>query len=306
MISKDLDKINDLIFNTTTSEMKLALNEIANNLSLKSGTYENCIYWYLWLEKTENLKKNNNTIIFNNNNNNNNNENKYFDHWIFILWKILNNISDECVVEKNNLIYIKKIYNEYSKDFKLSQINNKKYYIFIVFYVIKNNVNWNINIFQNEYLIIQTNANINIMYENIIKNNESNLSEDDKKILYKNYNNAINNHINYMPKKIKNTNIDQDINIIMLTKYPDYKIISNDIPSNITENNKEETLISKNMTLRDIEEEKKEIKNKKIDALLNFVAYKKKEVKNKTVIDYYNEENNNDTNIKNINFSKRK
>jgi hypothetical protein len=303
MISKDLDKINDVIFNTTTNEMKLALNEIANNLSLKSGTYENCIYWYLWLEKTENLKKNNNNILFNNVINTVN-ENKYSDHWIFILWKILNNISEESI-EKNNLIYIKKIYNEYIKDFKLSQINNKKYYIFIVFYIIKNNVNWNINIFQNEYLIIQTNANINIMYENIIKNNECNLSEDTKEILYKNYNNAINNNINYIPKKIKNTNLDEDINIIMLTKYPDYKVISNE-KTNEKTNDNEEKLISKNMSIRDIEDAKIDVKNKKIDALLNFVTYKKKEVKNKTVIDYYNEENNNDEHIKNINFSKRK
>jgi len=325
MISKDLDKINDIIFNTTTNEMKLALNEIANNLSLKSGTYENCIYWYLWLEKTENLKKNNNNILFNTVINTVN-ENKYFDHWIFILWKILNNISEESI-EKNNLIYIKKIYNEYIKDFKLSKINSKKYYIFIVFYIIKNNVNWNINIFQNEYLIIQTNANINIMYENIIKNNECNLSEDAKKILYKNYNvnYNINYNINHTPKKIKNTNLDEDINIVMLTNYPDYKIISNDIQNNIQNNiqndiqndiqnnisndisnDNKKKLISKNMSIRDIEDEKKDVKNKKLDALLNFVTYKKKEVKNKTVIDYYNEENNNDTHIKNINFSKRK
>jgi len=60
MISKDLDKIIDYVFNTTTNEMKLALNEIINNLSSKNGTFQNCIYWYLWIEKIDNNNKKNN------------------------------------------------------------------------------------------------------------------------------------------------------------------------------------------------------------------------------------------------------
>jgi hypothetical protein len=346
MISKDLDKINDFIFNTTTNEMKLALNEISNNLSLRHGTFENCIYWYLWLEKIENLKKKENNILFSNNVSNN--ENKYFDHWIFILWKILNNIGEK-YIEKNNLIFLKKLYHEYIKNFKISHINKKKYYIFIAFFIIKNNVNWNINIFQNEHLIIQSNANINIMYENIIKNNESNLSIDAKNILYKKYNQLYYNinNTNTIPKKIKNTNLDEDINVVMFTNYPDYK------ESSLTNNeNMKKELISKNMSIRDVEDSKLDIKNKKIDALVNFVTYKKKNNiqsniqtnkqtntqtntqtniqnniqnnikennvinniennhinKSKSVIDYYNQEeiNENEIFIKNINFSKRK
>ena len=350
MISNNLNRINDFIFNTTTNEMKLALNEIANNLSLKNGTFENCIYWYLWIEKIESFKKKENNILFSNIPSNN--ENKYFDHWIFILWEILINIGEK-YTEKNNLVFLKKIHNEYIKNFKTSQINKKKYYIFIVFYIIKNNINWNINIFQNEYLIIQTNANINIMYQNIIKNNESNLSIDAKNILYKKYNQLYYNinSANTLPKKIKNTNLDEDINVVMFTNYPEYKETSNnknhsnlinDENENESENenenenyNMEKNLISKNMTTRDVEESKIDIKNKKINALFNFVSYKKKENntnenninenkineintnenkdinKNKRVIDYYNQEiseieKNNEIFIKNINFSKRK
>ena len=303
MISKNLNKINDFIFNTTTNETKLALNEIANNLYLHNGTFENCIYWYLWLEKINNLKKKDNNILFLNVVN----ENKYFDHWIFILWKILTNI-DEKNISKNNLTFLKKIYHIYVKDFKISQINKKKYYIFIAFYIIKNNINWNINIFQNEYLIIQSNANINIMYGNIIKNNESNLSDDNKKLLYKKYNQLYYNinNINHNLHKIKNTNLDDDINIVMFTNYPEYK----ETP-NVKNNNAKKELISKNMTIRDVEEVKIDINNKKIDALINFITYKKKVEKeenaektdkSKSVIDYYNQEI---CEFKNINFTKR-
>ena len=280
MISKDLEKINDYIFNTTTNEMKLALNEIANNLYSKNGTYENCTYWYLWLEKIENLKKKENTILFSNINS---------DHWIFILWNIINNI-DENRIEKNNYTFLKKIYNEYIKNFKLSQISKKKYHVFIAFYIIKNNLNWNINIFQNEYLIIQTNANINSVYQNIIKNIDVNITEKAKQILDK------------TPKKVNNIiNIDKDVNVVMFTNYPDYKD-SLEVNSSDKDIDTKKELISKNMTLRDVEETKIEIKNKKLDALVNFVSYKKKT--NKTVLDYYSQEVD-ETLIKNINISKK-
>ena len=86
-------------------------------------------------------------------------------------------------LDKNNLILLKKIHHIYKKNFKLSQISKKKYYFFIAFYILKEHIKWNINIFATEYLIIQTNANINRMYENIIKNIESSLSYESKSIL---------------------------------------------------------------------------------------------------------------------------
>ena len=65
------------------------------------------------------------------------------------------------------------------------------------------------------------------------------------------------------------------------------------------------------MTIRDVEEVKIDINNKKIDALINFITYKKKVEKeenaektdkSKSVIDYYNQEI---CEFKNINFTKR-
>jgi hypothetical protein len=89
-------------------------------------------------------------------------------------------------MEKYTQTYLKKLHSEYKKNFKLSQISKKKYYLFIGFYIIKKNIKWNINIFQQEHLIIQTNININKMYENIINNIESDLSLESKKYYIKN------------------------------------------------------------------------------------------------------------------------
>ena len=319
MISKNLDCINDFIFNSNTSEEKLALNEIINNIKLKEGTYQNIIYWYLWLEKIDKKKVNN--IILSNISINNLQNNKYFDYWIMILWKII--MSFEKNLEKNTLIYLKKLYNLYMLNFKISQVKQKKYYIFIAFYLIKNNLTWNTNLFNQEHLIIQTNANINSMYKNIINNIESELSEETKKLLYKKY-----NELYYkikskkiIPEKIINTNLDNNINIVEFTNYPEYNNIKKnneniiDIKDdNVNSENYKEKLISTNMTERDIINNINEIKNKKLELFTEFITFKKKDEDKKddkkvikSVIDYYNiKEEEEEEEFKNILFIKKK
>ena len=318
IISKNIDKISDFIYNTTSNEEKLALNEIINNINYDTGTYQNCVYWYLWLEKLQNIKKkNNNNIIFNNLLTLKEQENKFFDHWIFILWNIILNYENN--LDKNDAIFLRKIYNLYIKNFKLTDISGKKYYILIAFFIIFNKIKWNTLLLQQEFLIIQANANINKMYYNIINNLESELTCESKNILYKNYNklfynhnikNNINNNINNINnniniQKIKNTNLDEEINKVLFTNYPDYNKKDEEI--NNYEIIDDKKLVSKNMTLKDIKNQKEELKNKKINAFGDFVSYKVE--KHKNILDYYNEnsnENSNEIILKNINFYKRK
>ena len=187
------------------------------------------------------------------------------------------------------------------------------------------------------------------MYLNIINNIESNLSNESKNILFKKYNELYYNMIDHKNnvhhvKKIINTNLDEDINKIMFTNYPQYNSLKKNInnenqneQSNNSINIQNDVLVSKNMNLRDIEEVKEDKKNKKINAFANFVSYKKKESikeiesekinqynsieneniineneniikenKNKSVIDYYNNENiNNSDTLKNIIYKKK-
>jgi len=300
IISKNLDNIHQYVNNSTTSEMKLALNEILTNLSNKNGTYQNCIYWYIWIDKIEKYIKSNSKILIK--------ECEYEDHWVFIIWNIILNFKNN--LHKKDAIFIKKLYDKYKYNFKLSQMNQKKYYLFICFYIIKNNINWNIILYPQEHLIIQSNCNINSMYENIIKNIESNLTSESKIILYKNYYKLLNNDEKENIKKIKDTNLDTEINKVLFTNHPEYKIITEEVEDNYFEepvNN----LISKNMTERDIQIEKIEKQQKKLDMFSNFVSYKKSEnilePKKKSVLDYYEESKNKISNdFKNITFSKRK
>jgi len=335
MISNNTDKINQYIYDISydiSSEIKLALNEIINNLSRNSGTFQNCIYWYLWLEK---VQKNQKTQIL---------SKEYIDHYTYILWKIL--LDFENKIEKNNFIFLSKMENIYKKDFKPNSSSIKKYYFFISFYIIKHNINWNINLFQLEYLILQTNANINSMYKSIINTIQKDISEQSKNILSKNYYKLFVNSINKVQKikKVTNTNLDEEINKVMFTHHPEYKDIQKRVTFDVdfdddnidNEKPNKKELISKNMTQRDIIDHKEEMKNKKLEVFTNFITYKKKHIENnstsersqnnellsdfqidkpKRVIDYYEQNSEkekiesfveNNINSKSIIFAKRK
>ena len=309
IISKNLDSIFDYIFNSTTAEEKLALNEIYTNLRSVHGTFQNCLFWYLWLEKKESTNKNK--------------KNKHTNEelWTFILWKII--LHFEKRLQKNDYVFIKKMHNEYIHNFKLSHMSKKKYLIFISLYILKNNIQWNINIFCKEYLIIQTNANINIMYQNIKTNIESKLSDEGKDMINKryfklleiveNYNKNQKNHVCHTKiRKVRNTYLDEDINKVVYTEFPDYNDFSNKGDNNEDycdiEIADKSTLISKNMTKRDIENEKSIKQDKKLTAFVNFITFKNNEYEendNDDSQDSSEYKNNDFDNIKNIDFYKK-
>jgi hypothetical protein len=239
MISRDLDNIIDYCNNNTTKELKLGLNEIYSNIESNKGTFDNCLYWYLWIEKAESIRnkdiKNDNNIIYNEEDN---------ELWVMILWKIIN--KHKSFVDDNDKIFIKKIFNDYTNNFKLSYINKKKYLLFMAFYVLKKKINWSIQLYQQEHLLLQVIGNINKMYEKIKVNNESHLNNDSKTILYKNFNNIFYKKYDKdevkikQPVKIFDNRINPEDNKILFTKYPEYEQISRKKKVEFIINNKEE------------------------------------------------------------------
>ena len=152
------------------------------------------------------------------------------------------------------------------------------------------------------------------MYENIIKNIESSLSHESKQQLYKNYNTLfynINNTETVKLKKVINTNLDDEINVVSFTNYPEYNDIKRGNNDNTIKSIEAEKIISKNMTQRDIEKCKEEKIDNKLNAFTQFIVYKKEEKpKIKNILDYYveaePEPEPEHEHIKNINFSKKK
>ena len=84
--------------------------------------------------------------------------------------------------------------------------------------VIKNNISWKKPLVFKEHIYIQTNANINNMYLNILKNIYKYLSDEQQDLYFKKYYKIIND---YLPKdeNIKKDNLDnihENLNKILL------------------------------------------------------------------------------------------
>jgi hypothetical protein len=162
------------------------------------------------------------------------------------------------MIDDNDKIFIKKIFNDYTNDFKLSNINKKKYLLFMAFYVLKKKINWSIQLYQQEHLLLQVIGNINKMYEKIKVNNESYLDDNSKNILYKNFNKIFykkydKNEIEIKkPIKISDNRINPDDNIILFTKHPEYEQISRKKKVEFITNDNEEISISRNNELKNI------------------------------------------------------
>jgi hypothetical protein len=313
MISNNFDKIIEFVHTNTNNEIKIGLNEIIHNLESKKGTYQNCIYWYLWIEKLSYYHKKDNVQEISKISPTSYKKNEVEkDHWVNIIWDIVSHSK----VEKKDKKYIEKLHLLYNKDLKKTQITKKKYHIFIAFYIIKNSIKWNKRLFYQEHIMIQSNININKIYRIIICHFEKSLTEETKRKIRKNYMRMINEE--YTIKKVENIDINNDINKILSTKYPEYIDFvpqENDVNSNIKENEneydnkedqKENTLISKNMNMQDIINSKEQLINKKIDAFKNFFTFKNKNTP--TVFDYYKKETNEqeEETIRNIILLKRK
>ena len=128
----------------------------------------------------------------------------------------------------------------------------------MAFYVLKKKINWSIQLYQQEHLLLQVIGNINKMYEKIKVNNESHLNNDSKTILYKNFNNIFYKKYDKdevkikQPVKIFDNRINPEDNKILFTKHPEYEQISRKKKVEFFINDKEERSNSRNNELKNI------------------------------------------------------
>jgi hypothetical protein len=279
MLSAGLNEMIDFFYNSTSKEMRLAINEIYINLISKKGTFDNLLYWYIWLEKMENIRKRDEGLE-------NDDKNILIDElWVMIIWKVINTYKKR--LDNNSVIYIDKIYEMYIDNFKANQIMKKKYLIFMAFLFFRKNINLSVNLYPSEHLIIQVNGNINRMYERIINQNEGELSHDDKaklmnrfyQLTYNNDNKTNNNNDNKSknkePQKVKKNGLNEIINQITFdSDLTDISKKTNNNLISLEDVDYEEKVVSNVYTKQDIINAKEDKMNKKIDAFNNLVFYR--------------------------------
>ena len=314
IISKGFSEIEEFIFDDIPNIIKIGLNEIYHNLKNDNGTINNCLYWYILISKIKNdndhlftsKELNNNSVLNYFIKNNNLNDSK---HFIYTLWNILDFFKNN--LNKNDNILLDKLKYYYFKDFKINQVNNKKNIIFFVFYILKSNINWNINLISNQSMYIQTNININNMYMKILNNLYEQLNSSQKDLYLKKYYKTLNKYLEDK-KEIKDSNkphknsLYENLNKIIHNN-DDYigKKINKSYNKTYSDPN---ILVNRNKTIKDVLDAKEEKKNKKIEYISTFSVPKIK-TKNNNIVSYFNNisniNNNNSDNIKSINIKKK-
>ena len=331
MVAINNTEIERFLYSDTHSLVKLCLNEIYMHLKINHMNIQNCFFWYLYLEKNKEIHKiedsnKSKSVLhfFDEEKRKNNQENQdelLKSHWSYILWSII--LSFRSSMNKYDKVLLEKLEDYYKTNFKVSQITSKKYIFLYCFMVIKNNISWKKPLIYQEHIYIQSNANINNMYLNILKNIYKYLSDEQQDLYFKKYYKIIND---YLPKdeNIKKDNLDnihENLNKILYqehdfvnnrtSKQNKNQEITNQQNSQNQEqiDNKKSNLISKNKNLKDVYDEKEEKMKKKLDLFVNCFI-QKKQIKSsssipspkKNVFDYYQQDQNSQEDHKYIDY----
>ena len=185
--------------------------------------------------------------------------------------------------QKNNMM-INKLKDYYQDNFKENKISNLKYILFMIFYIIKNDINWNNTLINKYSIYIQCCANINDIYRNISNNILNKLDKFDREIYVQKYYETKNNMIKNGTKEIERVyeeNNDINLNKIIQGNPMKPKYTEKDIHDN-------KQLINKNKTKQNIIDAKDEKTNKKLDFFNQMIVKKSKN--NKQIINNHKDE----------------
>lgn len=198
IVSKNTNNILNYLEDSDLSEIKLALNEILTLLYSNKKTFAKITFWYMWLIKFMRLNKKKIELGIQRKCNIDIDE-KYKQDWIWIFWKI---IFDYMKNKSNNIKkYINTLYKSYILDYKGFNKTDKHCIIYYVIYMLTNNVNFNVNIRQQERYLIQASCNINIFYYKIEEELLSRYNQEDITNRFNTYTNLILKETDKMKRK---------------------------------------------------------------------------------------------------------
>ena len=280
ILTENYNIVKDLECDCLNNTEILCINQIFHNLNNHQGTLKNSFYWYLLLEKSSKEKdkinkENFDEIIQSASSINRNSMLNYVTknkiHWNELIFKMLEKILMNN--QKNNMLILK-LKSYYQINFKPNKVSSLKYIYFMIFYIIKNDINWNNTLIQKYPIYIQCCANINHIYYNISSSILSKLDEFDKDLYIKKYYETKQKMIKNNSKEV--TKIYEENNNINLNKI----IKGNPLKPkyNKEDLHDEKQLINKNKTKQDIVDAKEQNTIKKLD-YFNQMIVKKRESK---------------------------
>lgn len=231
LIAVEYKLVDKIVLNEDPPEVKMIANEISFHLNEKFSSFEKCNYWLHWLLEWEKITSKKcgkfqcgyraKTYI----------KPQFYHDFIWLIWDI---IFQELVSRQQpTKLYnqIKALYEMYCYQFSSSNKRKKIYLVQHSFILLTMEINWDIPVISNYPLTVQTSANINILFLEFKKIEQSNAPQqhnlpydlatyDNYLIPINNSNNddsKNNNPKNNNPKNKKN-NKKKDIDVKSLQK----------------------------------------------------------------------------------------
>ena len=169
-------------------ELKIIINEFYFHLKNQISGYDKAIYWILWLLEWERRHKKNKENWFISERKVNIKADKDKCDFIWIIWET---IFVELSNRDNNMLKntIKVLYSLYINNYTGSKRNTRIFLVYCAIGHLTNNLDYTKPVRLNQTIFIQTQANINKMYEIVKRSEKNNVKKPVEKVKKNNKNN---------------------------------------------------------------------------------------------------------------------
>lgn len=185
--------VNNIIMSEDPPEVKVAANEIAYRIKESFSSFNRCNYWVHWLLEWEKISSKKCGKFQCGYRGKNYIKPQFAHDFIWLLWDVIfQELKQRKCAHKNKLtIQIKALYELYCYQFSAS---NKKKKLFLLTYsilLLTMEVNWTIPVINNYPVVLQSSANINLLFSDYKKIEQSKSINQDLPFQLNTYNNYI-------------------------------------------------------------------------------------------------------------------
>ena len=172
------------------SEVKVVANEIAYHLRLLTSSFDKCNYWIHWLLEWEKFSSKKIGKFQCGQRQKSYIKPQFHHDFIWLIWDV---VFQEVNSRKNTnyKTQIKYLYELYCYHFSISNKKKKIYLLLHSFLLLTMDVNWTTSIISNYPLILQTSANINLLFAEYKKIEESKNVDQELPYKVKSYDNYL-------------------------------------------------------------------------------------------------------------------
>lgn len=200
--------VDDIVMTEDPSELKLVANEIAFRLKEKCSSFNKCNYWIHWLLEWEKMNAKQANKFQCGARQKNYIKPQFYHDFIWLIWDVIFQELNQrrSPYQKQITTQIKALYEMYCYQFSVSNKKKKINLILQAMLYLTMEINWNQPIISNYQIVLQASANINLLFTDYKKLEQSKSATQPLPYQLKSFNDFIIPLADDLPKKKKKSN----------------------------------------------------------------------------------------------------